>query len=617
MAKVLKADCSAVGDSYAQKNLAAPQADVWLTAEVRFDSAAFAAWGPGYSGAFLAYLAGTTAGVPDGIWTYDPGGGMVWSTEDDGDFAAPAPTADAWHTLELHYLVGATDSTVTAYVDGIAGPAYHPPTGTLSVYSLLAGQSDGSSPQVAANVAYVRSVKAGTSRGNDDLFADDFSSGDLSAWDSVVGAVSVVDDPFAPIVVGGEGGEGGAGAGLWFLDLLDQNGSDDPNARELVASSRPEQLHFLLQEGKLGPDEVECELSLYARDDDGQLIVSPDFIGPDRSDFRLRRDDLPKPITCGEITLYGGADAGEEHVKIAGKSYLHYLERRVWPYDATLSYTNWPDGFRFKVTNAEVAQIVKDVLETIRDVSPNFPGPPTDALPSYSLDFTVDVQNTGKRINYEISPFDQESIYDKIRTLAEMDRQQGGFDFHMRDAAKTFRLYYPEYGDPDEPVLVLEVDLATQLANMLQAGLTNTGPEATHVLGVGAGTSSRQGGVNRHFRESSRRYRRRDKVADFGDVKNLDLLESLTGAALQFAANPVHEVPITVDPKQIPDFWKLARPGKYVEVAYDLGYHILNSVHKIASMDCTVTLEGDESVTFGLNQHYPTNNPARAGLDDF
>jgi hypothetical protein len=212
-------------------------------------------------------------------------------------------------------------------------------------------------------------------------------------------------------------------------------------------------------------------------------------------------------------------------VKISGKSYLHWLETRGWPYDASLSYVNWPSGFRFKVAAADIGQIVKDILETVRDLSPNFPSGPgsTLATRSFSLDFIVDVDEVGKNINFEIDRFDPQTLYDIVTGLGQGADDDGGFEFIMT-VDKVFRLAAPSFGDPDSPVLELAVDVDTNLPNMTAVSQTNTGPEATHVLGVGAGTSNRQGGVNKHFRKNSSIFRRIDKVSDFGDVKNLDVV---------------------------------------------------------------------------------------------
>lgn len=407
---------------------------------------------------------------------------------------------------------------------------------------------------------------------------------------------------------------------LWTVKLYNQDGSSDPNSKYLVSEVRPENLHFVKNLGNVGTHEIDFELSLTALDTDGNVAVSHAFIGPYRTDFELLRSDLLRPVMAGVITNYGGASAGENHVKISGKDYMHWLETRVWPYDATLSYVDWPTGFRFKVAAADIGQIIKDILETVRDVSPNFPAAPgaTLATRSFALDFIVDVDSVGKNINFEIGRFDPSTLYDIVTSLAGGSQDDGGFEFVMT-VEKKFRLAAPALGDPDTPALELQVEVDTGFPNMTSTSQTNTGPEATHVLGVGAGTSQRQGGVNKHFRNNSSIFRRIDKVADFGDVKNLDALETLSSEALSFGAYPVHEVAVEVDPNQIAGFWTRTWPGKYANVVYDLGYARIPNEDgqpmKIVSMDCTVDLQGSETVVLGLNQKHDTS--AFAGLSDW
>jgi hypothetical protein len=401
---------------------------------------------------------------------------------------------------------------------------------------------------------------------------------------------------------------------LWTVDLREHD-------RTLVATIQPESLHFRMQLGVDGPHEIQFETSLSAEDSDGRPIVSPAFVGPYRHDWYLKRAGLAHPLMAGPLTEpYGGADASEQHVKFGGKDWLHRLELRCWPYNATLSYVNWPAGFRFSVAAAEVADIVKDIVETVRDLSGNFPGPPGGANPSYfqPSGMNVDVDNTGKTRNYEIARFESSSIYDLIRDLASADKADGGFDF-LITWDRVFRLVYPELGDPSAPVIDLRVDPETGHANMLAIEQTNVGPAATHVLGVGAGTANRQGGVNKHFRNNSEIFGRIDKIEDFGDVKDLAALESLTSSCLSFNAHPHHELPVKVDPNQIPDFWTKVRPGRYADVHYNLGYaKVPNETpfpQRIVSLDCDVDSDGNEEVTLGLNQHFEIS--ANAGLDDW
>lgn len=389
----------------------------------------------------------------------------------------------------------------------------------------------------------------------------------------------------------------------------------------LIQTVRPENLHFVLQLGVLGPGTIDYEVSLDAVDGDGDPVVTPDFVGPYRTDFLLKRDDLDDPLMGGMHTQVGGQD-GEtpiDVVRIAGKDWLHYLERRVWPYDATKSAVLWPTGLLWDF-NAEVGQQVKDILETIRDVSANWPAAPNTLSPnpSYSLGFTVDADDTTVSRRITIPKLDATTIYGLVQTYAQMQKGAGGgFDFYMT-WDKIFRLVVPEIGDPDSPVFTLEVDATSHFPNMVSAGFTNTGPEATHVLGVGAGTANQQGGINKHFPASSAVFRRLDKVADFGDVTDLLALEAMTALDLAFGSNPVHEIPIEVNPADIPGFWDPdtgARPGRYVAVDYDLGFHQINSTQKIVSMDCTVDTEGEERVVLAFNQFYDATD--NGGIADF
>lgn len=396
----------------------------------------------------------------------------------------------------------------------------------------------------------------------------------------------------------------------------------------LLATVSPDALSFMKQLGKLGPGTISYELGLDAVDAvTGDPVVAEDFVGAYRTDFLLKRV-REDGATVDEIMagMHTPAPAGQDgadpidKVQIAGKDFLHYLERRRWPYDATLSYINWPDGLRFSVAGGEIGQIVKDILETVRDVSPNWPLPPDPpgggGNPSYSLGFTVTADDTGVTTNYEISTFESSDILSLITTLAQNPTGLGGFDFEMT-TAKVFRLIYPEIGDPGAPIYTLERDATTHLANMREIGMTNDGPGGTHYLGVGAGLSGQAGGVNRHFRANSAVYRRLDEVVEFGDVKSLSLLESLTGGTLSTGANPILEIPVVIAPRDLDmaEVWAVTKPGAYVQINWDFGFHTLAAVQKIVSMDCSVDQEGNELITLGFNRG--DDSDPSAGLDDF
>lgn len=188
MSKVLRAD-GAVDNAYVQFDLPGDEAEVWVTFRVAFDAAALAFWVDNSSPDFLDIY---SAGLADQLaYVYLFGDPSAWSGP-GGSGDTPAPTADVWQLCEMRFV---DDGTQEFYVDGdlvFSGPA-----GTaVAARSFLLGMASGGAD--VASVLFVDDVKIGTTRGADDLFSDDFESGDLSAWSSEYGDVSVVNDPFDP-----------------------------------------------------------------------------------------------------------------------------------------------------------------------------------------------------------------------------------------------------------------------------------------------------------------------------------------------------------------------------------------------------------------------------------
>lgn len=591
-------------------------------------------------------------GEIDGIRAIYSGSSSIWQSESGAGPNMGGPITPGVHEVDVH--VKFSTDTLVYTIDGVV----YDKTG-LGNFAGYMSQADalavgGLFGFVHGFIYYATDVKLGTTGpGSSDLLDDDFATGDFSLWDGTYGDVSIVDTPaiFSP-------------APVWTVEHVNHENVDDGSVLQEV---RPESLHFVLQLGQQGPGQIDYAISVGAADVDGDPAVSDDSVQPYITDFNLKRSDLTDPVMSGMITTVSGQDGDPplEQVQIAGQDWLHYLDLRVWPYDATLSdpvpsgLHAWPDGFVWDFT-AEVGQQIKDILETVRDLSQNYPGTPDDMgtnyrgpwligasylvgdsvndngqiwiaihnntgdeppsanwsaiFPSFSLPFLVDADDTGFTTNINLAPFDSTTILALIQGLSQAGLDHGGFDFYMT-FDKIFKLVYPEIGDPDSPVFTLEVDATTHFADMVSAGYTNTGPTGTHVLGTGAGTANRQGGINKHFPASSAVFRRIDQVSDFGNVKDLNLLESLTSLALAFASNPAHQIPIEVNPADIPGFWTVAKPGAYVTVDYDFGFHHVNSTQKIVAMDCAVDTEGVETVTLTFNQFYDASD--QSGINDF
>lgn len=116
-----------------------------------------------------------------------------WSSEADGDLTDTVAAGS--HIIQLH--IKKTTTQVFEYK--IDGTTYTLTASDLSGYitrmnAFAVGNffSNGN----AADVNYITSVKLGTSGyGSTDIFSDDFSTGDTSAWDGSIGLCSVVNTP--------------------------------------------------------------------------------------------------------------------------------------------------------------------------------------------------------------------------------------------------------------------------------------------------------------------------------------------------------------------------------------------------------------------------------------
>lgn len=227
MTKALKCDCSA-SDAYVSETLTMPGTGWYIQADLAVPAATLA-----------ALIAATDYGTASLI-------SIALSPTDDGfflgDFATAAslasPTA-AWHNLgggsaypaifpddqfntviahydgtNLHWIVNGTE--IANYVESFA---------TLSRNIRFGGWA---SNGVAGEIYYVTNVKIGTTLGGTDLFADDFSSGNTSAWTSTVGAATVVDDPYPPVPPNPTGASG------VYIAFGDPTLTETPNYQPIV-----------------------------------------------------------------------------------------------------------------------------------------------------------------------------------------------------------------------------------------------------------------------------------------------------------------------------------------------------------------------------------------------
>lgn len=191
MSNVLKADAT-VAEAYVEFDFfGSPHAEVWLTYKLAFDATSLAFWTANGSQPFAA-TRGTGAGHESAEVAFANPGSFSWILS-TADSVAASVAANTWVTCELH---AKSDGTVGFYFGGslVVSGVY---TNHTTLKYVEFGQTT-TSDLVGSlgGVAYIDDVKVGTTRGASNIFADNFETGNLSAWSSTTGTVSVVSDPF-------------------------------------------------------------------------------------------------------------------------------------------------------------------------------------------------------------------------------------------------------------------------------------------------------------------------------------------------------------------------------------------------------------------------------------
>jgi hypothetical protein len=387
---------------------------------------------------------------------------------------------------------------------------------------------------------------------------------------------------------------------------------------------RPENLHFVKKISEV--ESIEYEISNTARDNSGNLIVyrdiptDQDMVKPDKHYFRLfyTESDVRTDLMAGKIDATNMA-RGREFVRIQGKDWLGYLEQRKIPFNPNSGVPTWaddnlfgptitstipPDGTSYHVTGRDVGSIVEDVV-TFAFSKPHSDPMITAVEPL--LGYTYD--------HFELALGDSTTILQIVDGLSEY---WPGFDYRV-SVDRALVLWTPHrFGNPDTTA-----DDGPTGANIawtfgdtyghppLDLEFTNNGVQASHLLGRGAGSKgSKQYAIGKALGASDIQTAvgRIDDDVDFGEqAKTQGTVSMRTRKEFIFRAQEVHEITLTVDPRQIPNFWSVIRPGFAVWVREDMIMHEVNSAQKVISMDCTVNNQGDATVQLGLNQIYNTS----------
>lgn len=398
--------------------------------------------------------------------------------------------------------------------------------------------------------------------------------------------------------------------GTYYIDYLSNLTDTPPNPDWGVnhyITTLPENLAADDTIGGVG--NCSWEYTFSALDVEGNsVLVAEDFIHPWRSWWRLR---------CGSAVIAAGpviatkTKLGDEFVTIVGQTWETYFTHWQYPFDPRPDHVNdyvfsnslignedlpgsgapTPTGLAYQAQNRDVAKIAHDLLHaTIYKV--------TNRMYMDISEFRTNP--VGITTNYQYSLGDDSGIDSAINGLATVGE---GFDYWI-GWNKVAHIGSPyRFGSTQSPVIVYTIDINTP--GLLSLEYENLGIQGNHVLGRGAGLASQtQMGAAYGYVPSEGEFSRLDVSFDYGDVRNHDQLASMTKKSLSVIINPVREVPITLDPAQITNYWEIFRKGRAIFITVDTRFHQINAPYRLKSWSLKDDRAGNFSVDLTLDRIY-------------
>lgn len=288
----------------------------------------------------------------------------------------------------------------------------------------------------------------------------------------------------------------------------------------------PEHLGFSIRNSEAGHISYEIPLS--------EPFLGFEEFGPYRTDYQLYRRGSSGGFNLlveGMITSVN-LNKDRDSILVGGKDWLHYLERRTYPFDPVKyragDWVNWPKqwpnvqppALATAATPVDARDVVEDILDAMNNVTlPPLPGGvPSDNNNQNVLPVMFNNKATETMVMYKILPGDQTTVFEHIRKLSELS---DGFEFDILPQSLEFKMWAPGRLQ-DQPVYRITgvgSPITSEAAGaVIEADWTNDGPEGTFLVGL-ASAGHRVGSVW-YYKPSIDRYRWLDKVYDYGDLYN-------------------------------------------------------------------------------------------------
>jgi len=317
---------------------------------------------------------------------------------------------------------------------------------------------------------------------------------------------------------------------------------------------------------------------------------------PYRTDWQLLNRNGGQWITRGfhtEVTIDDYFNT--RMMKVAGKDYLHYLERIMWPRDPnsnyrTSTFLDSTNGTVFDYTDTIDYLVYKLISEATGYVNYSF-------VPS----FTGAPSPTGSGFRYRVEPGDTRTLWQHITDL-----------FSLGDSTENYYLRLDQYGNYDFPSNLLprystidtpayDFDANPRGGNCELVSFRHGGIRGTWFFGLASGPSAKKAVLGNNGMSA---YRRWDISEEFTGPNAYTNLSTLVASSLEEALIPDIEIQVkwVEEPEKFsPWFREYFWPGVRVGLKADLGWIDINDTFTVMALECSVENDGVTEYTATLN----------------
>ena len=372
--------------------------------------------------------------------------------------------------------------------------------------------------------------------------------------------------------------------------------------------------------------------------------ITRDSFAPYRTHYELYRQSSGNGVcvSAGMLTSVN-LNFNRDSVLIAGKDWLHYLERRIYPFDPELykagEWINWPRswpdvkgayGPSHYVANPsqtllnvggppiDVGIIIRELVQATQfdppsgidpaafPRSPQWPGAADATLGRIRI-ISENVKDLDQETKYKIYPGDSTSIFEHLKKLSE--QVDAGFEFDIHPLTRQFQVWNPRrnYGQA-LPYYVLhgghDIDEDGQV---IEFDWTNDGPEGTYLVGLAK--KAHNVGKVWTTQDNLNEFGRYDKLYDFGEIPSDTMVLQLLKDQNDLHPQKRLHLALLNPEFLVPNFYTGGRPrallGATVSAFQQFPpYHTVNADFRINAIKWNVDGSTNEDVALELEMVY-------------